>query len=82
MTTQRLRQAALDLLRAGDAVHAVRHLPLRADDLDLHPVVPGADRRRSSFRCAASRSPGSTRSSARRGPATSAARSRARCRWR
>ena len=37
-----LRLAALDVLCAGDAVHAVRHLPLRADDRDPGAVVPGA----------------------------------------
>ena len=43
---------SLDLLRAGDVVHAVRHRPLRPDDLHLHPVVPGRPRRRWSSRCA------------------------------
>ena len=32
---------ALDVLRARGVLHAVRDLPLRADDRDLHPVVPG-----------------------------------------
>ena len=37
--------AVPDVLRLRGLLRAVRDLPLRPDDGDLHPVVPGAERR-------------------------------------